>query len=62
MISSLTAFVTSMNLTVSAISRSFGGFLRGQVVMAVLSGVVSAIAPDLPGCALRRHHRRPSWG
>ena len=44
-------FHDEYDLTVSTISRSFGGFLRGQVVMAVLSGVVTAIAAGLPGCA-----------
>ena len=42
-------FRDEYDLTVSAISRSFGGFLRGQVVMAVLSGVVSAIAVGFAG-------------
>jgi len=33
----------------STISRTFGGFLRGQVVMAVLSGVVTGIAATAAG-------------
>ncbi len=42
-------FRDEYDLTVSTISRSFGGFLRGQVVMAVLSGVVTAIAAGFAG-------------
>jgi predicted PurR-regulated permease PerM len=42
-------FHDEYELTVSTISRAFGGFLRGQVVMAVLSGVVTAIAAGVAG-------------
>ncbi len=42
-------FYDEYELTVSTISRAFGGFLRGQVVMAVLSGVVTAIAAGVAG-------------
>jgi len=42
-------FHDEYDLTVSTISRSFGGFLRGQVVMAGLSGVVTAIAAGFAG-------------
>ena len=42
-------FRDEYDLTISTISRSFGGFLRGQVVMAVLSGVVTAIAAGFAG-------------
>jgi len=36
-------------LALSAIGRAFGGFLRGQVVMALLSGVVTGIAATVAG-------------
>ena len=42
-------FHDEYDLTASTISRSFGGFLRGQVVMAGLSGVVTAIAAGFAG-------------
>ena len=42
-------FHDEYELTVSTIGRAFGGFLRGQVVMAVLSGVVTAIAAGVAG-------------
>ena len=42
-------FYDEYELTVSTISRAFGGFLRGEVVMAVLSGVVTAIAAGVAG-------------
>ena len=42
-------FQDEYDLTVSMISRSFGGFLRGQVVMAVLSGAVTALAAGFAG-------------
>jgi predicted PurR-regulated permease PerM len=42
-------FQDEYELTVSTIDRAFGGFVRGQVVMAVLSGVVTAIAAGVAG-------------
>jgi predicted PurR-regulated permease PerM len=42
-------FYDEYDLAVSTISRTFGGFLRGQLVMAVLSGVVTAIAAGIAG-------------
>jgi predicted PurR-regulated permease PerM len=42
-------FHDEYDLTVATVSRSFGGFLRGQVVMAGLSGVVTAIAAGFAG-------------
>ena len=42
-------FHDEYDLTASTVSRSFGGFLRGQVVMAGLSGVVTAIAAGFAG-------------
>jgi predicted PurR-regulated permease PerM len=42
-------FQDEYELTVSTIDRAFGGFLRGQVVMAVLSGIVTAIAAGVAG-------------
>lgn len=42
-------FHDEYDLTVTTISRSFGGFLRGQLVMAGLSGVVTAIAAGFAG-------------
>jgi len=42
-------FQDEYELTASTLNRAFGGFLRGQVVMAVLSGVVTAIASTVAG-------------
>jgi predicted PurR-regulated permease PerM len=42
-------FHDEYDLTVSTINRSFGGFLRGQLVMAILSGVVTALAAGFAG-------------
>jgi predicted PurR-regulated permease PerM len=42
-------FHDEYDLAVSTISRSFGGFLRGQLVMAILSGVVTALAAGFAG-------------
>jgi predicted PurR-regulated permease PerM len=42
-------FQDEYELTVSTIDRAFGGFVRGQIVMAVLSGVVTAIAAGVAG-------------
>jgi predicted PurR-regulated permease PerM len=42
-------FYDEYELTALTLSRAFGGFLRGQVVMAVLSGVVTAIAAGVAG-------------
>ncbi len=36
-------------LAATTVVRTFGGFLRGQVVMAVLSGVVTAVAAGVAG-------------
>jgi predicted PurR-regulated permease PerM len=44
-----TRFHDEYDLAVETISRTFGGFLRGQLVMAVLSGVVTAIAAGIAG-------------
>ena len=42
-------FHDEYDLAVNTISRTFGGFLRGQLVMAVLSGVVTAIVAGVAG-------------
>jgi predicted PurR-regulated permease PerM len=42
-------FYDEYELTALTLSRAFGGFLRGQVVMAVLSGVVTGIAAGVAG-------------
>jgi predicted PurR-regulated permease PerM len=42
-------FHDEYELITDTISRTFGGFLRGQLVMAVLSGVVTAIAAGIAG-------------
>ena len=40
------------------VGRSFGGFLRGQVVMGVVYGLVAAVANIVLGPAVRRGDRR----
>jgi predicted PurR-regulated permease PerM len=42
-------FQDEYELTTATIDRAFGGFLRGEVVMALLSGVVTAIAAGVAG-------------
>jgi len=42
-------FYDEYELTVSTLNRAFGGFLRGQLVMATLSGVVTGIAASVIG-------------
>ncbi len=42
-------FHDEYDLIVATISRTFGGFLRGQLVMALLSGIVSGIAATAAG-------------
>jgi predicted PurR-regulated permease PerM len=42
-------FQDEYELTTATIDRAFGGFLRGEVVMALLSGVVTTIAAGVAG-------------
>jgi predicted PurR-regulated permease PerM len=45
-------FLAQYDMTVQSVNRAFGGFLRGQVVMAILSGIVTGLASAVAGVHL----------